>query len=400
MLPVGIQYWLYQLGVPALIVAGIALLIWGMWGDRSRGRRRCPRCWYDMHGVATLVCPECGKDARVERRLFRARRRRHWIALACVLLAGAYALRQMPMIHLYGWWAAAPRWMLILFIPQIDGMSIATSQPVGGHSLELEVHRRLTHAPWMLRDLSSVERGLLRWSSERSLGRNSEAAKWRGAYFIVMVDVEAATRITGDASGYVLLAAASRTYAKATSFRQLATTDENGVRLRSLVAMERDVGFRGELRRSGADWHYVAWANVDVARVWTSTWGRVEFTASLSAGLHDLAANSPSGMSAIYSLLFGWQAASTWTLQQLQQVREGAAAHVDGHGCRSIHAIDSGGNHVEVFIDRKNLLIRKLVIHGKTPSSTTFSPELNVEIDQRWFEFISSQPHMTPLPRE
>src|SRR5690242_19963936 len=77
------------LGWGGWVVAGLAfaVLAWSVWGDRSRGRRRCPRCWYDMAGVSGLVCPECGGRAARERSLLRTRRRWRWAAAAMVFVA-------------------------------------------------------------------------------------------------------------------------------------------------------------------------------------------------------------------------------------------------------------------------------------------------------------------------
>ena len=50
------------------------LIIWGIIGDRARGRLRCPRCWYDMQGGAGLVCPECGHEAKSAVAFSRSRR--------------------------------------------------------------------------------------------------------------------------------------------------------------------------------------------------------------------------------------------------------------------------------------------------------------------------------------
>ena len=44
------------------MAGGAPLLVWAMFGDRARGRRRCPRCWYDMSGATLLKCPECGRE--------------------------------------------------------------------------------------------------------------------------------------------------------------------------------------------------------------------------------------------------------------------------------------------------------------------------------------------------
>lgn len=42
---------------------GVVLLGRALLWDRARGRRRCPKCWYDMSGVDSLRCPECGREA-------------------------------------------------------------------------------------------------------------------------------------------------------------------------------------------------------------------------------------------------------------------------------------------------------------------------------------------------
>ena len=85
---------LYLLGVALLPVVGLGLLGWGLFGDRSRGRARCPKCWHDMGPTLPgLTCPACGHEARQERRLYRHRRRRSAIELGGVLLLlGACAL--------------------------------------------------------------------------------------------------------------------------------------------------------------------------------------------------------------------------------------------------------------------------------------------------------------------
>lgn len=86
----------------------VVLLVWAVRGDRAKGRRRCPECWYDMRGtlptaaVATdaadyrdqarapnLLCPECGHTATTDRDLYKPRRRPRLalLAVAIVLLS-------------------------------------------------------------------------------------------------------------------------------------------------------------------------------------------------------------------------------------------------------------------------------------------------------------------------
>lgn len=51
----------------------------------GRTRRRCPKCWYDLAGLAALSCPECGHIAASERALRRSRRRWGAAGVAMVL---------------------------------------------------------------------------------------------------------------------------------------------------------------------------------------------------------------------------------------------------------------------------------------------------------------------------
>ncbi|MGD9689098.1 MAG: hypothetical protein AB7K52_00905 [Phycisphaerales bacterium] len=94
---------LFNVLAGALGLVGLALLLWSLFSDRPRGRRRCPRCWYDMAGAAGLICPECGHDARHERRLHTTRRRRRWVVVSVLLLALASACVLTPRVMREGW---------------------------------------------------------------------------------------------------------------------------------------------------------------------------------------------------------------------------------------------------------------------------------------------------------
>ena len=84
---------LYLLGVAVIPGVGLLLVCFGLWGDRSRGRPRCPKCWYDMRGtVPRLECPECGHAPGSEQRLYRTRRRWRRIVVG---VAGGSSDRQM-----------------------------------------------------------------------------------------------------------------------------------------------------------------------------------------------------------------------------------------------------------------------------------------------------------------
>ena len=102
-------------GLLGLVAAGLSG--WALFADRSRGRRRCPRCWFDMTGLG-MRCPECGREAKSEKRFFRTRRRWRVVAFAAVpLLAGtATALHVRATQTTNGWWANVPTTALIYIV--------------------------------------------------------------------------------------------------------------------------------------------------------------------------------------------------------------------------------------------------------------------------------------------
>lgn len=113
-------------------VAGLAFvagMVWATWwalfADRSRGARRCPRCWHEMdpgRGPCTsLRCGECGHWAVRERDLLRTRRRWTLAALfTLALLGGTVALRLR--IAQDGWWTMVPDRALVAISPWLgDG---------------------------------------------------------------------------------------------------------------------------------------------------------------------------------------------------------------------------------------------------------------------------------------
>lgn len=99
-----------------LFAFALMLGIWAAIGDRSRGRLRCPRCWYDMEGIDTPQCPECGKAIKSERHLRKARRMRWPIALILFFIGvawyGAASAKHVDQSDDY--FALVPTWVLML----------------------------------------------------------------------------------------------------------------------------------------------------------------------------------------------------------------------------------------------------------------------------------------------
>jgi hypothetical protein len=92
---------IYLLGVALIPGVGLLLICSGLWGDRSKGRVRCPKCWYDMRGtLPRLECPECGHAPGDARGLCRTRRRWWRMALGVLVVL----LFSYPLTIAGGWY--------------------------------------------------------------------------------------------------------------------------------------------------------------------------------------------------------------------------------------------------------------------------------------------------------
>jgi hypothetical protein len=112
--------WIWQVIGWTLLPAGLILLAWALFRDRSRGRARCPQCWYDMSGATahegSRTCPECGTSTTHDTQLHRTRR--HWrqATLAAVLGAAGVAGISVPALQ-RGWAAVIPSSILVYVAP-------------------------------------------------------------------------------------------------------------------------------------------------------------------------------------------------------------------------------------------------------------------------------------------
>jgi hypothetical protein len=129
---------IYLLGIVLIPVIGLLLLCWGVRGDRSKGRSRCPQCWYDMRGsLPRLECPECGHDAEQRRQLYRTRRGRRRIAVGVVLvvlssyplaIVGAWCRDQASMSRLV---KGRDRWATGFSLERVGPAWLVTRLPEG-----------------------------------------------------------------------------------------------------------------------------------------------------------------------------------------------------------------------------------------------------------------------------
>ncbi|MFG0304851.1 MAG: hypothetical protein ACF8Q5_01415 [Phycisphaerales bacterium JB040] len=84
--------WLTQFHMLAAGIGlfGVTLLTYVIIGDRAKGRKRCPRCWYNLDGSGLeqfpATCSECGNVVRELDHLYRPRRSTAGVVFSLILL--------------------------------------------------------------------------------------------------------------------------------------------------------------------------------------------------------------------------------------------------------------------------------------------------------------------------
>ena len=116
--------WLFRGSGFGLGLVGLGLCYWFLLADRAKGRKRCPKCWYDMSFADTLRCPECGNDAKREADLLKTRRRFKglWLCLLVFLTAGFLWIQ--PKVQQHGWVSVMPKTALILCLRLDDNQAL------------------------------------------------------------------------------------------------------------------------------------------------------------------------------------------------------------------------------------------------------------------------------------
>lgn len=109
------------------LIAGLFILFQSLLADRARGRRRCPKCWYDLSRTNGRRCAECGHEAKRERALFRTRRRWGWFIVGVIVLIASHPVARVPIARAHGAAAFAPDWLLVAVLPWYDSDSPAAT---------------------------------------------------------------------------------------------------------------------------------------------------------------------------------------------------------------------------------------------------------------------------------
>lgn len=139
-----VGFWLFWLLGLLFLGTCLAVTWWGLFGDRARGRRRCPRCWYDLSFSSGRTCPECGHTANTERSLFRNRRRLTAAMLAALAaaLGVAWTIEQNRQ---RGWMSMVPTRVIILGLPLVGDENLLTRE-----LLSRAQRRKLTDSQWRM----------------------------------------------------------------------------------------------------------------------------------------------------------------------------------------------------------------------------------------------------------
>lgn len=109
--------WAIGLATVFLLELSLALLWVGWRADPSRGRARCPKCWYDMAGAPTPRCPECGHLPRKALHLYRTRASKKVLAMSVATLLACGATLRGPAVMEHGWEGAVPSTVMIVAMP-------------------------------------------------------------------------------------------------------------------------------------------------------------------------------------------------------------------------------------------------------------------------------------------
>lgn len=148
--------WIIYLAATLLALIALVVLYRSMFADRSRGRRRCPKCWYDLGGISSLVCPECGKVARREAHTRRTRRRWLRASVGFITLLASACLAVWPTVRERGWASFLPNYVLVRLMPRAPNeptwnplIGNATTSPIEAEFASRAAAGRISSADWL-----------------------------------------------------------------------------------------------------------------------------------------------------------------------------------------------------------------------------------------------------------
>jgi hypothetical protein len=183
----------------AFLALSVAVLWVARRADPARGRRRCPRCWYDMSAAPSLTCPECGHTARDARRLLATRRSTRLALLATLPVTLSYASMKLPRVEEFGYGIFIPTLPLILGFEWLPETVIID---------DADEHEWDLHDRWVAEDLWPWQLELLDWRARRIVSRSTRFERLKRASSLVqetlserMSDEAAVNFVRGNIAG-------------------------------------------------------------------------------------------------------------------------------------------------------------------------------------------------------
>ncbi len=167
-------------GIVSLLLAasGVLWIIQSVVGDRARGRVRCPKCWYDMSEVPTMMCPECGHESKSRSQHTRTKRPR-WAFIIAILsiVIGSYGFSVNRRVIATDLFAAVPTWVLMVgweWFPTRLVYDDGTMTPSGDRvAVDSCLQNRLDDKEWVSKERATRFAGRI---SQQML--KSKEARW------------------------------------------------------------------------------------------------------------------------------------------------------------------------------------------------------------------------------
>jgi hypothetical protein len=141
--------WLVLVGVVGGCAAGVYIAWRALFKDRANGRRRCPRCWFDMAYSPGMTCGECGFTARHESQ-FAKTRRRYSVAILAMLTCAALVLYVNYQVSERGLVSMAPNKLLILAVPMVGSHTNTASAAVFDELSRRMAGQQLSEREWRM----------------------------------------------------------------------------------------------------------------------------------------------------------------------------------------------------------------------------------------------------------
>lgn len=411
--------WIFLAMAWVLGVAAFLLLAWALLADRARGRRRCPKCWYDLSGASVqggvVICPECGRRIARARSLRRTRRRWRWAALACVMLFGAVASRSWHVARVHGWCRVAPDVVLIACLPQTEAWCtnfwvgspgpVLTSQRTGPYLEELYTRwAPVEHAEgsWRHGGLNAFERWLLGRRAAAWL-RTAEEDEFRyvACEMLAWATDENPPGLPPEDLGMLVLARSRLAYQTASTYTDIGVQAEDLSWIEPTAApeytmvvggFERGVGMRFECSTASADFVTSDWRSsthsvtLRLASGPTRTWDdrgerppNDDPPGPYWVSLHPAEALDADGL---WGSVLRPQDYEDWHARP---------STVRGRPC--YHLAERWGD-LELWIDPETWLVLRV---REDSTDLHVQPTLDASFDESWWRFDPVDPADTPL---